>query len=254
MTVHVLPAWTDNYIFVIRDDSSDTTIVVDPAESGPVLALCAQQDWKVSAILLTHHHPDHISGVKDLTQKFNCAVWGHKKDAHRLPPLTQELEDGAQFDAGALSFEVRFTPAHTLGHICYWIREHKMLFCGDTLFSMGCGRLFEGTPEMMLKNMRWIRSLPHDTHVYCAHEYTRTNTEFALSLEPQNASLQTFYQSVKTRRANEEFTVPFLLSQEIALNPFLRWDDKNLRKALGLELATDLDVFTHLREQRNQWR
>lgn len=253
MNVHQLPARTDNYIYLLRDDATATTLVIDPTDSTPVLNFCVEKEWSIDGILLTHHHPDHITGVPGIVAKFHAPVWGFSGDRHRLPPLTHELKDGDDFSIQSMHFQVKYTPGHTLGHICYFMPEQKYLFCGDTLFSMGCGRLFEGTPEMMLSNFRWMRTLSQDTQVFCSHEYTQVNTEFALSLEPHNEKLKAFYQSVLAKRAQNTPTVPFPLSQEIAMNPVLRWDDSALRTALGLEAAHDVEVFSTVRSRRNQW-
>lgn len=251
MTVHQLPALTDNYIYILHDQK--TTIVIDPAESGQVIDFCHRNNCKVDHILLTHHHPDHIGGVPQLAQKYGAQIWGFAGDKHRLPPLSHPLQDGSSFKIDGIAFEARHTPGHTLGHICYFLPEHKYLFCGDVLFSMGCGRLFEGTAEMSLPNFRWMRALPPETTVFCAHEYTKTNTEFVLSIDSENKKLNTFYKDVVEKRKNKISTVPFPLSQEIELNPFLRWDDKELRQNLDLEEASDVDVFHEIRRRRNQW-
>ncbi len=253
MTVHLLPARTDNYIFVLREDATNTTIVIDPTDAEPVLEICSRHQWNINAILITHHHPDHITGVPELAKKYAAPVWGHKLDKHRLPPLDHEVVGGDTFTLGGLRFEVRFTPAHTLGHIAYWLPDQHKLFCGDTLFSMGCGRLFEGTPEMMLKNMEWIRTLPQDTEVFCSHEYTLTNTEFAMSVEPDNTGIADFYTQAQALRKKGLPTIPLNLAEQLALNPFLRYDDPSLRSALKMSSASDLDVFTRLRQLRNQW-
>lgn len=253
MDVHLVPARADNYIFIVRETATNTTIVIDPTDAAPVLNFCKQQNWHVDAVLLTHHHPDHITGVPEIAQHYSAEVWGYAPDQHRLPPLTHALRDGDNVKIQNFNFKVYFTPAHTLGHICYWLESHSALFSGDNLFSMGCGRLFEGTPEMLLTNMRWIRSLPSNTSIYCSHEYTLTNTEFVLSLEPDNLELQTFYRNAQEQRTRHQPTVPLSLATEKKLNPFLRWDDAHLRRALNMESASDLEVITRLRELRNRW-
>lgn len=253
MNVHLIPARTDNYIFVIRESATNTTIVIDPTDAAPVLDFCSRLAWKVSAILLTHHHPDHISGVPEVARIHGAPVWGYADDQHRLPPLSHKVAHGDSVKLGNLEFNVYFTPTHTLGHICYYLPALKALFSGDNLFSMGCGRLFEGTPEMLLKNMEWIRSLPDNTMVYCAHEYTLNNTEFAMSLEPENDGLKRFYELAQSKRQRNEPTVPLALNIEKTLNPFLRWDDPALMKALNMEAAAPVEVITRLRELRNKW-
>lgn len=252
--IHQIPTREDNYIYIVRDEPSGTTIVIDPTEHDPVLALCEQKKWQIDAILITHHHPDHIYGIPRLKKVFSPTVWGFKGDRHRLPPLDRELEGNEAFTIKGVDVLTRHTPGHTLGHLSYYIEQEKALFSGDTLFSMGCGRLFEGTPEMMLKSLSWIRQLPEETNVYCSHEYTQTNTEFALSIDPHNKELRAFYNNVEKLRRSNSPTVPMRLETEKQLNPFLRWDDQSLKNSLGLsDASADVEVFSHVRRLRDKW-
>lgn len=253
MKVHQLPADQDNYIYVLRDETQNATIVVDPTEAQPVISLCSKNGWAVDALLITHHHPDHIRGISALRDLFQAPVYGFAQDSHRLPPLNYNLKDGDDFKIKNIHFDVKHTPGHTLGHVNYFLPKWNYLFCGDTLFSMGCGRLFEGSPQVMLTTLDWIRSLPKDTTVFCSHEYTQVNTEFALSIDPRNDQLKTFYETVCEKRASDLPTVPFSLNEQLELNPLLRWDDKSLRKNLNMETASDVDIFTKIRSLRNQW-
>lgn len=251
MRVVQVPALTDNYIYILHDDALSLTLVIDPAQANSVIQTCRNTNWTVDGVLITHHHPDHIDGVAEIVALYNCPTFGFAKDSYRLPPLTNTVEDNTSFFIKNLEIQAHHTPGHTLGHMCYFFPKVNYLFCGDTLFSMGCGRLFEGTPEMMLKSLKWIRNLPENTQIYCSHEYTQVNTEFALRFEPNNTQLQNFYQDVLAKRQKHTPTVPFSLKEEKALNPMLRWDDPALRLALGLKTATDLEVFTTVRKNRN---
>lgn len=253
MTVYQLPARTDNYIYILRDDSAALTLVIDPTDSAPVMDFCKARDWTINHILLTHHHPDHITGVPELVQTYHSQTWGFGADQHRLPPLTHKLENKHTFSIGDFDFQVTHTPCHTLGHICFFVPQKNYLFSGDLIFSMGCGRFFEGTAEMALPHFQWLRTLPNNTTVFCSHEYTQVNTEFALALDPHNEKLKAFYTEVCKKRGTQTPTVPFPLEQEIELNPILRWDDPQLRRALHLEHASDVEVLHAVRHKRNQW-
>lgn len=248
-----IPAREDNYIFILRDDPSNTTVVIDPTEHQPVLDLCFQNHWHITAILITHHHPDHIYGIKKIEETFQPTIWGYTQDQHRLPPLTNPLPPSTSFSIGNFKIIAQHTPGHTLGHMSYYFPELQALFCGDTLFSMGCGRLFEGSPEMMLKSLNWIRALPEETTVYCSHEYTQTNTEFAMSLDPQNEGLKAYYKNVLKKRAQNAPTIPMALKTETALNPFLRWDDKNFKTELGIDNLDSIDTLAYIRRLRDRW-
>lgn len=248
-----IPVRTDNYIYILQQESSNEVIVIDPAEHQPVLSLCAQNNWRVSDILITHHHPDHIHGVSKIVETFGCSTWGLAADQHRLPHLNHALPHSSSQQIRSFPIFCQYTPGHTLGHISYYLPQHQILFCGDTLFSMGCGRLFEGTPAMMLESLKWIRSLPDNTTVYCSHEYTLTNTEFALSIDPHNLELQEFYKQVVKLRSQNQPTVPMSLKTEKRLNPFLRWDDPHLLQQLTLNAATPLEVLTLIRKKRDRW-
>lgn len=174
MKTHVLPVLSDNYIFLIETNNS--YICVDPAVSQPVIDFCKNK--KLSHILITHHHHDHTGGVKELKKHFNCEVYGPEYDQHRIQDVDHWLKDQDEFELQGHQFKVIYTPGHTLGHIVYYSKTLKSLYCGDTLFRLGCGRLFEGTPEQMLNSLEKLKTLPIDTKIYCAHEYTETNLNF----------------------------------------------------------------------------
>jgi len=219
LCVHPIEAFQDNYIWAIRK-GDDHCIIVDPGDAAPVVAFLQAQRLRLAAILLTHHHVDHIGGVATLVERYHAEVYGPVDS--RLPPLTRALEHGARLDlpVAGLCFQVIAVPGHTRSHIAYF--GHGTLFCGDTLFSLGCGRLFEGTAEQMQQSLDRLAALPANTRVYCAHEYTQANCRFASMVDPDNAKLQARKLEIEALRAERKPTLPSTLAAEIACNPFLR--------------------------------
>lgn len=248
-----IPALSDNYNYLLHDTATGGTAVVDPSEAEPVLAALEQRGWTLDAILNTHHHNDHVGGNAELQRRFGCATYGYGPDAHRIPGITHRLEDGDRVSLGESRAEVLFVPGHTLGHIAYHFAADKALFCGDTLFSLGCGRLFEGTPEQMHHSLQRLAALPPDTRVYCAHEYTQSNGDFALTLEPHNAPLQRRMEEVRALRARGEATVPSLLADELAANPFLRTESAEIRGTLDMKDAAAVQVFAEIRRRKDSF-
>ena len=237
LQVFQLPVLQDNYIYIIHNEDAQKTAVVDPALSEPVELFLKEKNWKLDFIFNTHHHWDHTGGNLELKEKWNCKVLGFKKDAHRIPGIDQQLQEGEEFTFGKSLCRILFLPGHTLGHIAYCFLEEKKLFIGDTLFAMGCGRLFEGSPQQMFSSLKQVKSLPSQTTVFCAHEYTEKNGLFALSVNPENQDLKNRMKEVQEKRKNKLPTVPFLLSEEIKTNPFLR--------------ASSVEEFTLLRKKRD---
>lgn len=249
-----IPALTDNYVFLLRDSATGITAVVDPAVSGPVLAAMDQLGWgRIDYILNTHHHSDHIGGNPDLIAATGCRVVGNRDDAERITGIAVPVEPGQSFMLGTSEARVLDVPGHTLGHIAYHFAEDKALFCGDTLFALGCGRLFEGTPEQMWRSLRKISALPPDTRIYCAHEYTLANARFALAQEPGNQNLTERARAVEHQRSSGEPTVPSLLAEELATNPFLRTESAEIRTRLGMTHASSVAVFSELRSRKNSY-
>jgi len=217
-----IPVLTDNYIYLFHDSQTGSTAVIDPAVADPVLDVLAVQDWTLTHILCTHHHSDHVGGVSELKAATGATVVGASHDRARIPELDMAVEDGDTVMVGLLRGQVLDTPGHTLGHICYWFHGESVLFCGDTMFSMGCGRLFEGTAQQMWESLSRLSALPAETLVYCAHEYTQSNGRFALTVEPDNADLIERMEQVGHLRSLGRSTVPTTLALERATNPFLR--------------------------------
>ena len=218
MKVHIIPILTDNYCYII--ESGEHLIAVDPGEFAPVMRWLAGRD--LHTILLTHHHGDHIGGASELKLQTGARIIGPAADEHRIPGMDVLVTEGDIVRAGDCTFAVIATPGHTLGHICYHDAAHKLLFCGDTLFSLGCGRLFEGTAEQMWGSLQKIVALPDDTLVYCGHEYTLANGRFALTVEPDNVDLLDRMAAVNALRGAGRPTLPVRLGLEKKSNPFLR--------------------------------
>lgn len=256
LQVSAIPAFTDNYLWLIHDDQH--AAVVDPGDAAPVLAALKANNLKLDAILLTHHHADHVGGVQDLLQKFDVPVYGPANE--KIAGITTKLRqaDEVELTAPLIKFSVIDVPGHTAGHIAYYAAEHDWLFCGDTLFAGGCGRLFEGTAAQMTQSLAKLSALPDRTLVYCAHEYTLSNLRFALAAEPDNSALQQRFILEEQRRKLGESTVPSLLGLEKSTNPFLRNQESSIIDQLiaqgRLHTRDPIEAFAALREWKNTFR
>ncbi len=248
-----IPVLGDNYSYLIRDDKEGRTAVVDPAEAGPVLKRLDQEGWKLDYILNTHHHVDHVGGNRELKQATACRVVGSKAEVNLIPGIDIALGEPDRFVLGGTEVRIIDTPGHTVGHVCYYFEWSDVLFSGDHLFSMGCGRLFGGTAAQMWASLDKIRKLPKETQVYCAHEYTVQNGRFALTVEPGNPALQKRCRQASDLRAESKSTVPSTLQQELDTNPFLRPESAEIRAAIGKEDASDQQVFADLRQRKDRF-
>lgn len=255
LDILLLPVLTDNYIYLIHEPVSGKTAVVDPAVSEPVLMALQEHDWQLDYIFNTHHHGDHVGGNLQLKQATGCKVIGAAVDQARIPDIDIALEDGDLFELGKQTFQIIVTPGHTSGHIVYYCAESQTLFCGDTLFSMGCGRLFEGSAEQMWHSLQKLKALPGSTRIYCAHEYTQANGRFALSLEADNPDLQHRMAEVSSLRAQNLPTLPSTMTLELATNPFLREHSASLQKAVAAKNDdTPTQVFAKTRTLKDNFR
>ena len=248
-----IPVLNDNYIYMLHDSVSLETAVIDPALELPVLAVLAENGWQLSFILNTHHHWDHVGANLALKQKTGCQIIAAAADRERILGIDVGVEQGDVFALGQHQAQVIATPGHTRGHVVYYFTEDQALFCGDTLFVMGCGRLFEGTPRQMYTSLQTLKALPLSTRVYCSHEYTLANAEFALSVESDNINLQRKLLAVTKLRAANKATVPTTIAEEIATNPFFRVDSLSIQKELGLVGAEPEVVFAALRRRKDNY-
>ncbi|EPU9016321.1 hydroxyacylglutathione hydrolase [Acinetobacter baumannii] len=228
-----------NYIWILEDTETHEAVAVDPTEAELVTHFCQEHQLTLKQIWLTHWHKDHIGGVADLTANTSMAVYGPRDELSKIPGITHPLQHDDHLKFNDLNVEIIATPGHTLGHIVYFIEELNALFCGDTLFAMGCGRLFEGTAEQMYHSLNRLAALPTATKVYCTHEYTLFNAEFALSVEPENHALQERAEQVRMLRQEGKITLPSSIELELATNPFLR--------------AESVDEFAHLRSLKDNF-
>src|SRR5580658_1061653 len=233
LVIRQIPVLRDNYVYLLHDEASGATGVVDPSVAEPVLAQLAETGWRLTHILNTHHHADHTGGNLEIKRATGAIVVGPRADRDRIPGIDVAVADGERYALGSETAEVFDVPGHTRGHIAYWFKDARALFCGDTLFLMGCGRLFEGTPEQMWHSLGKLRRLPGETRVYCGHEYTQANARFALTVDPENAALVARARRVDALRAEGKSTVPGTMADELATNPFLRADQPALQEAAG---------------------
>jgi hydroxyacylglutathione hydrolase len=247
LIIHMFPCLADNYGYLLHDAESGETATVDTPDADEIARQLDAKGWQLTHILNTHHHADHAGGNLELKRRTGCTVVGPRADAARIPGLDVAVGEGDAVKLGAHRAAVFDTPGHTRGHIVYHFAAARAAFVGDTLFALGCGRLFEGTPAEMWGSLQKILQWPDDTRIYCAHEYTQSNARFALTVEPQNRSLQQRAADVVRLRAAGKPTVPSTLGEERATNPFLRPQSGDLRATVGLAQAADVDVFAKTR-------
>jgi hydroxyacylglutathione hydrolase len=255
MKIIQIPLLRDNYGYLLVCEKSREAAIIDPSEAEPVLKRAEQEKVNLKAILNTHHHRDHTGGNEGILAQHTLEVYGHKSDGARIFGLTQGVDEGDEINIGDLSGRVLFVPGHTTGHVAYLFGNN--LFSGDTLFTAGCGRLFEGTAEQMHASLKKLIALPDDTKVYCGHEYTESNLRFAVTLEPKNHKLVSRFERVQGLRTRGASTVPAILEEEKQTNPFLRWDSKELQASLKSQ-APDLrldpvSVFAKVRQLKDSF-
>jgi hydroxyacylglutathione hydrolase len=243
----------DNYGVLVHDPASGATAAIDAPEAGPIEAALTASGWKLSDILITHHHYDHTDGIRALKQRHGARLVGPRDEATKIPAVDATAGDGDTITVGTLTARVIGTPGHTLGQINYFFPTAKLLFAGDTLFSIGCGRVIEGTPEMMWQTLLKLRALPDDTQIYCGHEYTEANVRFALTIEPDNEALKARAAEVKRQVAAGAPTIPSLMGEEKRANVFLRADDPAVAAAVGLAGKPAAQVFAEVRERKNNF-
>ncbi|MBX9758597.1 MAG: hydroxyacylglutathione hydrolase [Beijerinckiaceae bacterium] len=251
--VHQFMCLEDNFGVLVHDPATGATASIDAPEAGPVLNALSEKGWTLTHILVTHHHKDHIGGVDEVRARFpDAIVVGPAPDKARVPGADVYLGEGEEVMVGSLRGRVIETPGHTSGHVVYHFPKEKLLFAGDTLFAMGCGRAFEKPAQVLYESAMKLAALPGDTQVYCGHEYTLSNARFAVKVDPDNEALKSRLAQVEQMRAAGEATLPTSIAVEHATNPFFRAADPAVQKTLGMEGAAPADVFAELRERKNR--
>ncbi len=253
MEIKIIQCLNDNYSYLLHDKSSETVAIIDPSEFLVCDEIIDKNFKKLDFILNTHHHHDHVGGNKELKKKYNSTVLGFEKDKDRIPGIDRVLKDDQEFEIGNLKFTTIFIPGHTKGHIAFYFKREKVIFTGDTLFSLGCGRVFEGTLNQMFQSLKRLKNLPIDTKVYCGHEYTNKNLEFCLKFNPNNIFLKKKKDAIELRIKNKRPTIPSTIGDEIEANIFFRLNDPDVKKAVNLENSSDIEIFTKLRDLKDNF-
>tara|TARA_B100000767_G_scaffold159537_1_gene149699 strand:+ start:945 stop:1706 length:762 start_codon:yes stop_codon:yes gene_type:complete len=253
MNIEIISCLNDNYSYLIHDESSNIVAIIDPSEFEPCYKIINKNYKKLDFILNTHHHHDHVGGNEQLKKKYNSTIIGFEDDKNRIPGIDKLLKDNQEFKIGNLSFTTIFIPGHTKGHIAFFLKKEKIVFTGDTLFSLGCGKVFEGTYKQMFDSLNRLKSLPVDTRVYCGHEYTSKNLEFCLKFNPNNNFLKKKRDSIKLSVKNKTPTIPSTISDEIKTNIFFKYNDPDVKKAINSENSSDLEVFIKLRDLKDNF-
>ena len=251
MKIIPIPCLNDNYAYIVKDNITKTVGVVDPSEAKPIINYLKKEKLELNYILNTHHHFDHIGGNIELQKLYKSKIIGFKDDKHRIPGINITLNDGEKFKFGKSQIKVIHIPGHTSGHICFFFEKEKIAFTGDTLFSLGCGRIFEGDHEQMLSSLNKIKKLPMETKIYCGHEYTLKNAEFCMKYDEKNLDLINQFKKIKELRSKNLPTVPSILEQELKSNIFLRCDQNDLKIKLNMENIEDYKVFKKVRDLKD---
>tara|TARA_Y100000768_G_C23937425_1_gene663256 strand:+ start:583 stop:1344 length:762 start_codon:yes stop_codon:yes gene_type:complete len=253
MKVEIISCLEDNYSYLIIDKNNKKTCIVDPSEPRPVVDFLEKNNLKLNYILNTHHHYDHIGGNIELKKKYNAKVIGFKGDYKRIPEIDFKLEDGEIWKQDNFEAKIIHVPGHTLGHICFHFYNENNLFTGDTLFSLGCGRIFEGTYEQMFSSLEKIKKLPHKTKIYCGHEYTLQNSKFCIKYDKDNLELIKKINDIKKKLNNNQPTIPTTLEEELKSNIFLRSDNFKIKNNLNMNTGSSLDTFSKLRDLKDNF-
>ena len=251
LEIHQFPCLSDNYGFLIHDAGSKVTASIDTPDAAAIDRALKQKGWKLTHILNTHHHPDHTGGNVELKAKWKCTVVGPRREVGKIPACDIPVADGDIFRFGSHMAQIFDVPGHTSGHIAYWFADDGLAFVGDALFAMGCGRLFEGTADEMWNSLQKLMSLPEQTKVYCAHEYTLANARFALTVEPENPDLRQRAREVEEARSRGQATVPTTIGLELRTNPFLRPMSRWIQENVGMLGAEPVEIFAEVRRRKD---
>ena len=252
MNIEIIKCLKDNYSYLITD-SDRNSIVIDPSEADPIIKIVEKKKLNLKFILNTHHHFDHIGGNDELKKKYSSEIVGFVKDKDRIPGIDISVSDNEVWKSGNFEAKIIYIPGHTSGHIAFYFYKNEILFSGDTLFSLGCGRVFEGTYQQMFNSLNKIKSLPGDTKIYCGHEYTKNNIKFCLKFNPNNNHLREKAKELEAKTKGEKPTIPSTIRDEIQTNIFLRYDDLDVKSALDLKNASDIEIFTKLRDLKDSF-
>jgi hydroxyacylglutathione hydrolase len=244
---------SDNFGVLAHDPATGETALIDAPEEAHILAAIKRTGWTPTVILTTHHHADHVDANLALKERFKLRIIGPEAEKAKIPGIDDTVGQGSVVPFGNERIEVIFTPGHTAGHVSYHFPESKLLFSADTLFALGCGRLFECPPAVMFESLKKLAALPPETSVYCGHEYTLANARFALTIDPDNAALKARAKKIEALRTQDLPTLPTTIGEELATNPFLRWADPAIRKHLGMETASDVEMFTEIRKRKDNF-
>ena len=244
---------SDNYAFLVHNPDSGESAIIDAPEDSPLIEAANSRGWTPSLVFLTHHHADHVEGLEGLKKAFDLRVAGARADAHRLPDLDIQLGEGDPFELAGHDAQIFDVSGHTIGHLALFIPEAEAAFTADSLMALGCGRVFEGSMDQMWASLSKLAALPPETTIYSGHEYTAANAKFALTIEPDNPELQARVRRISEKRAKLEPTVPSKLALELATNPFLRAGSASVRASLGMESATDAEVFAEIRTRKDNF-
>ncbi len=253
LEILTIPCLSDNYAFLAHDAASGETALIDAPEAGPILAALTERGWRLSQVLLTHHHWDHVEGLAEILAAHPAKVTGAAADAHRLPPLDLQVREGDSVQIGAETGQVIDVSGHTVGHIAYYFPGSRAVFTADSLMALGCGRVFEGTMAQMWASLSKLAALPPETVVYSGHEYTQANGRFAATIDPENPALQQRIRDIAAARDKGAATVPSALELELATNPFLRAGDPGIQRNLGMTGADPAEVFAEIRARKDRF-
>tara|TARA_Y100000591_G_scaffold279173_1_gene257603 strand:+ start:998 stop:1759 length:762 start_codon:yes stop_codon:yes gene_type:complete len=253
MKIKIIKCLTDNYSYIIFDEKTLNCAVIDPSEPSPIIEELENNNLVLKYILNTHHHYDHVGGNKELKEKYSCKIVGFNEDKDRIPEIDITLKDNQKWKNELFECEIFHIPGHTSGHISIYIKKINALFTGDTLFSLGCGRIFEGTYEQMYKSLNKIKSFPKNTRIYCGHEYTKNNSDFCLSIDTKNLKLKNKIIEIKKNIQNGNPTIPTILEDELECNIFLRSDNLEIQKQLGIISKDPFKTFAKLRDLKDNF-
>jgi hydroxyacylglutathione hydrolase len=253
LNIDIIPCLHDNYSYLLRDKETNTVAIVDPSNFSSCDEQIQKKYKKLDFILNTHHHFDHVGGNEELKKKYGAEILGFKEDKVRIPGIDRILANNENFKIGATSFEVIFIPGHTSGHVAFYSKNEKIIFSGDTLFSLGCGKVFEGTNEQMFNSINKFKKLPPETKIYCGHEYTKKNLEFCLQYEPDNEYLKKKKDWIDAKIQTDLPSIPVTVEEELKTNIFLRCDQQVVKNALNLNKSSEQEIFVKLRDLKDNF-